>query len=464
MMDKIKDYIPHFWIIIMSYLLATHYLFQWWNSLILAIVLMILVTIARRFLTRQTFRNRMFITIFIILLLWLIPNYNNTSFEYNNCAYKPFEITGTSIDLEVSNHPVYYGDDTHEGLYSFGADYVELYDIKNNQNHLYDFNKGDSIINSVAYYDGFLYIAGFNIIDYPMSELNNFAVVRIDLETNTDTTFFETPYYTNVHVINDELYILDEDNGLRVYSIYNETGFKEYDYSFGEDYILDTYTHNEHTVVVTKDNDYYLYTNNVVQSLYSPLDVNRRYVTIDDSGIYIVDEMISTNRYNITKYDFQTNDSNTSFRVSDISDYVIETDNYIITNNGLFSGEYYIESSLVTKTNGKNVCNASYTDDLVVYKLNGKLYGEINNYLYEIEEKTFSVPIKWSNPQSGFFYILAIISILIYINKKDRFRDMNFRTFNFGNMGSNFRGRGFNINDFINQEKDDDNIYDDYEN
>lgn len=466
MKEKIREYIPHFFIVLMSYLLATHYLFQWWNSLILAVIIMVLATLARRFMIKQTFRNRMFITFFIIIILLFMPKHSNRSEEYINCAYQPFEITSSSsIDLQVTYQPVYFGDDTVEGIYSFGTNFVEVYDMKTKENYVYDFDKGDSQINSVAYFNGSLYIAGFNLLDFPVDELNNYAVVQIDLATQQETTFLDTPYYTNVHLVNNELYVLDEDMGLRAYKVYDETGYKFITY-VQEDYILDTYSYGEYTVVVTRENDYLLYKDGVeVKSLLSPFDLTRRYVTMDSSGIYIIDDVNNGKGYEVVKYDYQGNEQATTLLAPEINDYIVKTDNYYVYNDGFFGSEFFTVSSTVTKQNGRKVCNESYTEDLTIYKLNDKLYGEVDNQLFEIEEKTYSVPIKWNNPQSGFFYTLAIISLLVYINKKEKFSNMNFRTFNFGNMGSNFRGRGFNINDFINQDDDDDDpIYGDYEN
>lgn len=466
MKEKIKEYIPHFFIVLMSYLLATHYLFQWWNSLLLAVVIMVLATIVRRFMIKQTFRNRMFITLLIVIVLLFIPKHSNRSDEYVNCAYKPFEIVnGSSIELEVTYQPVYYKDTSFEGIFSFGTNFVEVYDLKAKENHVFDFDKGDSQVNSVAYFDGSLYVAGFNILDWPNDELNNYAVVEIDLTTKTETTFLDIPYYTNVHVINNELYVLDEDTGLRAYKIYDESGYKDIEY-VSDDYILDTYSYNEYTVIVTRENDYLLYKDgSEVKRLLSAFDLTRRYVTIDSSGIYIVDDVNNGDGYEVVKYDFTGTDLSTTLTTPEMNDYIIKTDKYYVYNDGFFSSEFITLSSVVTKQNGRAVCNESYTDDMTIYMLNDKLYGEVDNYLYEVEEKTYSVPIKWNDPQSGFFYTLAIISILVYINKREKFSDMNFRSFNFGNMGSNFAGRGFNINDFINQDDDDDTpVYGDYEN
>jgi len=405
--------------LIASYLLASHYVFQWYSIIILTYVIFGLIiggNLLIHLLTkyRKRLSNlRFFMGVVIIIIFSLFPRYEQP-IGYDECAYPPFTLIEESrMNYDELSESYYFESEEFSGLLSYNHYNINMYDLITNVSTEIHW---ENEIDTVTYYEGFVYFTG----ESPGTE-NEYSLYRYNVKTEFTEFVFGSIGYIEVHTFKDLLYVSFIEDGTRK-SVFldqylNEIESVEFDYLT---YRVDSFGNMD---VVQKYNGIFLYRDNeFVGEFASP------------SGDYVMQNYIYYYKGNF----YITADNKTSFNVTDVfdenanylytkdeynsfytNDYVLFSENYVINNHVVWRGkEFELWTSVVTDLDGNPVCdNITMFDIRIIYK-NQTFYGLYNEAMYEIEEMNYSTPFTYEMPQHGFIYWGSTVVVILFVIRK----------------------------------------------
>lgn len=417
--------------VVASYVLATHFAFQWYTSIILCFVILGVMVGLNTLIhklsmnpARQDLVNRLrpFIAIFIIIAVAVVPKYDGRE-EYDDCSYPPFRIIeDTKMDYNELFESFYYEEEGFTGFLTFGNNIVDSYNTITKESTRFSFTSRGSEIYHVVYYEGYIYSSGAYLRLERSTSQSVYQLYRYNIETGENEFLFDSENYISLYTFADSLVLHANLDGTRQYHYYQgdfnlvRSEVDELDYIYRAD-SFDTID------VVQRESGIYLYKNNtLLREFETPSGGynDHKYIYLYNDKFYITSNVIDDTYY-IDEYDLDANFISrlTDYEVDDHDNYLLFTEHYVIENNALNMDELVIWDSTVMDLDGNDICTEISASDLKIIYKNQTLYGLYNGSMYEIEEMHYTVPFQYESPQYGFIFSISLAFVAFLSVKKE---------------------------------------------
>lgn len=406
--------------VVVSYVLATHYAFQWYTSILVCLLIIGLIILLNWLLNSLyialDFASyvRPVIALLILVALIVIPKYEGVE-EYRDCSYPPFKIVKESeMDYKEMFESLYIDDEMFTGFITYANTYVEAYNTETEDTFGFSFGGRSSEIQQIAYYEGYIYATGKYLHEDRSTDHSIYSLHRYNVETKEIEMLYDSENYISVISFNGLLYIsANIYDGRKNY--YYEGDFnlvltEDYDYN----YIMKVDSFGT-LDVVQKNYGIYLYEDNV---FVTELEVNdreyegKKFIYFYNDQFYITSSMTGETFYtDIFDINGEYISTLEDYELEDNDNYLLFSEHYVIENDAQNMDELVVWESRVMDQKGNVICPVTAFRDLRIIYKNQTLYGLYGNSMYEIEEVNYTVPFKYANPQHGFIYWTSVVAV-----------------------------------------------------